>query len=304
MSFNRRKSREANKVLFYQNKVNYHLSPNQGIVPEFDEAPASPVGSIVSYVMPSPPRGWLNCDGAEINLHIYRDLYNVIGTTFGTTSSPHLTFKLPDLRGRIPLGNGLGAGLTDRVLGNASGHERHTLTVAEMPSHNHTGNTDASGSHNHGITDPTHNHGINDPQHNHGITDPTHGHGITDLGHGHGISETLNFNGVNTAANGLDSTGDEANLYSNQPGSTVSNTTGITINNATTGITINNAGTGISMNSVGTGITINSAGDHQHGIQSQGGGNSHNNMQPFLVVNYIIRYAANSTYATYGPKSL
>ena len=288
MSFNRRKNREANKVLFYQNKVNYHLSPNQGIVPEFDEAPASPVGSIVSYVMPSPPRGWLNCDGAEINLHIYRDLYNVIGTTFGTTSSPHLTFKLPDLRGRIPLGNGHGAGLIDRVLGDASGEEMHRLTVAEMPAHNHTGNTDASGSHSHGITDPTHNHGINDPQHNHGITDPTHGHTING-------NKTLIVDGENTETD-VDSTGGrEPNLY---------NYFSSSIAPSATGITINNAGTGISMNSVGTGITINSIGNHQHGIQSQGGGNSHNNMQPFLVVNYIIRYAANSTYATYGPKSI
>jgi len=270
MSFNRRKSRETNKVLFYQNKVNFHLSPNQGFVPEFDEAPASPVGSIVSYVMPSPPRGWLNCDGAEINLNIYRDLYNVIGTTFGTTSTPHLTFKLPDLRGRIPLGNGLGAGLTTRTLGDASGEEMHRLTIAEMPAHNHTGNTDASGSHIHGITDPQHSHVLNDPQHNHGITHP----------------RTVQNNSRNTPGSLDDTGGNEFNLIDSLTAS------------------IQNNSTGISMNSAGTGITINSIGDHQHGIQSQGGSNLHNNMQPFLVVNYIIRYAANSTYATYGPKSI
>ncbi|MBD2268619.1 hypothetical protein H6F62_07525 [Anabaena sp. FACHB-1391] len=52
----------------------------------------------------------------------------------------------PDLRGRFILGSGQGNGLTNRTKGMTGGVERHTLTVAEMPAHNH------------GITDPGHSH--------------------------------------------------------------------------------------------------------------------------------------------------
>ncbi|MEB3310777.1 MAG: hypothetical protein VKJ02_11140 [Snowella sp.] len=52
----------------------------------------------------------------------------------------------PDLRGRFILGSGQGSGLTNRTRGGTGGVERHTLTVAEMPTHNH------------GITDPGHAH--------------------------------------------------------------------------------------------------------------------------------------------------
>lgn len=52
----------------------------------------------------------------------------------------------PDLRGRFVLGSGQGPGLSNRAKGLTGGTERHTLTVAEMPSHSH------------GVNDPTHGH--------------------------------------------------------------------------------------------------------------------------------------------------
>lgn len=47
------------------------------------------------------------------------------------------TFTLPDLRGRTVLGAGQGSGLSNRVLGTRIGAETHTLSVSELPSHNH-----------------------------------------------------------------------------------------------------------------------------------------------------------------------
>lgn len=44
---------------------------------------------------------------------------------------------MPDLRGRAPIGTGQGPGLSDRREGTSGGHEVHTLTTGEMPSHNH-----------------------------------------------------------------------------------------------------------------------------------------------------------------------
>ena len=52
----------------------------------------------------------------------------------------------PDLRGRFILGQGNGAGLTNRGLGQTGGVERHQLSVTEMPSHSHS------------VYDPGHSH--------------------------------------------------------------------------------------------------------------------------------------------------
>jgi len=37
MFANRRKNATLNQILYYNNKINYHLSPHQGVVPEFQE---------------------------------------------------------------------------------------------------------------------------------------------------------------------------------------------------------------------------------------------------------------------------
>lgn len=50
------------------------------------------------------------------------------------------TFGLPDLRGRVPIGEGTGPGLSVRRLGEKGGQETVTLTVAQIPSHKHNYN--------------------------------------------------------------------------------------------------------------------------------------------------------------------
>ena len=88
--------------------------------------------------------GWLICDGRSLSRTDYAELYNIIGISFGSNSGT--TFKIPDMRGRVAGGIGDGPTTTDRPLGTAVGEETHTLTVNEMPVHNH------------GITDPGHTH--------------------------------------------------------------------------------------------------------------------------------------------------
>lgn len=93
--------------------------------------------------------GWLKCDGSLLSKTEYALLYNVIGGTFGETSTQ---FRLPDPRGRVLGTVGSGSGLTTRSKGDEVGEETHQLTIPEMPSHNHTGTTDSNGEHSHNIT--------------------------------------------------------------------------------------------------------------------------------------------------------
>lgn len=99
-----------------------------------------PSGVILSYGAVTPPTGYLACDGSEVSQAVYNGLYAVIGTKFNTGSEAVGNFRVPDFRGRVPIGKGT------RAIGVKEGEETHVLTTAEMPSHNH------------GITDPGHTH--------------------------------------------------------------------------------------------------------------------------------------------------
>ena len=65
-----------------------------------------PVGTIFPFAGAAAPYGYLLCDGSEQEIAKYLTLYNVIGTTYGTPfrGQAGLTFVLPDMRGRFPLG--------------------------------------------------------------------------------------------------------------------------------------------------------------------------------------------------------
>ena len=125
----------------------------------------TPIGTMVAFAGSTAPTGWLICDGSEVLVSAYSDLFSVIGYTYGdpTTLLGLGTFKLPDLRGRIPLGldnmNGgyvvpsranpdvdisTGGGSANRVtstsadsLGLAGGGENKTISVSNLPDHEH-----------------------------------------------------------------------------------------------------------------------------------------------------------------------
>lgn len=73
------------------------------------------------------PSGWLVCNGAAVSRTDYVDLFNAIGTTFGTGDGA-TTFNLPDLQGRFLLGASSGF-----PLGATGGSSTHTLTDSEVP---------------------------------------------------------------------------------------------------------------------------------------------------------------------------
>lgn len=94
------------------------------------------------------PRNWAYCNGQLLSISQHTALFSILGTTYG--GDGRTTFGLPDLRGRAPLhsGSSNGPGLTTRPLGQRGGEETHSLTVQEMPSHNHpTTNTPGADQH-------------------------------------------------------------------------------------------------------------------------------------------------------------
>jgi microcystin-dependent protein len=93
------------------------------------------VGEIRLFAFPRIPDGWLACNGQTVAISVYDVLYTLIGTTYGGDGVQ--TFRVPDLRGRVPISQGTGGGLSPRVLGQIAGEEAHTLLVQEIPSHSH-----------------------------------------------------------------------------------------------------------------------------------------------------------------------
>lgn len=81
------------------------------------------------------PRGWAFCNGQLQSIAENTTLFSLLGTTYG--GDGQTTFGLPDLRGRVPIHFGQGAGLSARNMGEAGGAETVTLTVATMPAHTH-----------------------------------------------------------------------------------------------------------------------------------------------------------------------
>lgn len=81
------------------------------------------------------PQGWAFCDGALLSIQQNSALFSLLGTYYG--GDGRSTFGLPDLRGRVPIHQGQGPGLSQYVLGELAGSETVTVTPGQMPAHNH-----------------------------------------------------------------------------------------------------------------------------------------------------------------------
>jgi len=89
------------------------------------------------------PAQWALCNGQLLSISENSLLFSVIGTTYG--GDGQTTFALPDLRGRAPIHQGTGTGLSPRIIGQTIGAEDVTLTTDQLPEHNHslTANTNS-----------------------------------------------------------------------------------------------------------------------------------------------------------------
>ena len=94
------------------------------------------LGEIRMFAGGYAPAGWHICDGTLLPLNEYQALFALFGTIWG--GDGRTTVGLPDLRGRVPVGQDYGPGLTARVLGEKGGASTVQITTANMPTHTHT----------------------------------------------------------------------------------------------------------------------------------------------------------------------
>jgi len=82
------------------------------------------------------PQGWALCDGQLLSIAQNNALFALLGTTFGGDGVS--TFALPDLRGRVPVHQGQGSGLSPYNPGQTGGAETVALVTTQMPAHSHS----------------------------------------------------------------------------------------------------------------------------------------------------------------------
>lgn len=244
-------------------------------VKKFMSENASPAGVISPFAGASEnvPEGWLLCDGSEVSRTQYAKLFKTIGTLYGEGDG-NTTFNLPDLRGRFVLGSNN----SGYDLAKTGGEEAHALSVDELASHTHTQQShshtisaDSAGSHTHTAT--TSSNG----SHTHTGSGTTSSNGV----HAHSTDRGTAVGSMNAfaRASGTSSTGEYGMYSAGSHTHTYSFTTSSSGGHTHT-------------------LTTSSNGSHTHSgssnsvtptIDTAGKGLAHNNMPPYLALNYIIK---------------
>ena len=149
------------------------------------------------------------------------------------------------------------------VLGQTGGEATHTLSWNERPPHAHSIEQTP---HSHSAQQNAHSHVIATGGHNHALHDNGHTHTYATLGGGVNIQPGSGGNMSNTGNTGLSGTG-------------------ITIDG------VGNLGGNTDTQQPGVGVNANYANINNNATDNAGGGAAHNNLPPFLQINFIIRYA-------------
>ena len=92
-----------------------------------------PIGSVVQWTSDTFPENWLKCNGQEISRAEYPELFSVLGTSYGEGDGS-TTFRVPDLRGRVPVGT-LYSNSNFNALGKYAGSETQKLSALVGATH-------------------------------------------------------------------------------------------------------------------------------------------------------------------------
>ena len=248
-------------------------------VTKLDElvALAMPLGTIQMYPLATAPVAttnggtWLLCNGASLSRVTYATLFALIGTTYGNVDGN--TFSLPDMRARSPLGyntdSGLSGSRSTRALALGSGVETHALSTGELAAHSHAIPATV---HSHAITDVTHTHtgsnSGNTATASAVISDPQHTHSLQ--------SSTSSWQGGGDYA----ATGTHIGIAQATPNA----------GNSATGITDSGHSHSFSTTAELSGLTATQTGvtNITTTAPDTGSGTAHENMHPYMVLNFII----------------
>jgi len=239
-----------------------------------------PTGTVAMWVTTTAPSGWLICDGSAISRTTFSNLFDTIGTSFGVGDGS-TTFNIPNFRGRTAVG--LDGSQTEfDAVAKTGGNKTVALTVEQMPTHSHTGNTSNTGAHSHS--------------------------GNTGNAGSHSHSGTT----ANASAS-TSNTGDHSHNVPSRVSSVNSNTSGRAVGNLTTVVAVGSTSTAATTGTSGAhshnvnahahnfntdtqsshshSFNTNSDGNHSHSFTTENSGSSaaHNNLQPYLVLEYIIK---------------
>lgn len=93
------------------------------------------IGQLMLVSFGYAPKGWAICSGQLLAINQNQALFALLGTAYG--GDGRVTFALPNLNGRAAMSSGQGPGLPVYTLGQISGSENVTLSVTQIPQHNH-----------------------------------------------------------------------------------------------------------------------------------------------------------------------